>query len=90
VEDGAATENLLMMNKELNSLPKWAVRFLKGICPDYLFEDIEGDLIQKFNRDVKIFGEHKAKWLLHWNVISFLDLGLFYGKEFLQDWQEHI
>jgi hypothetical protein len=26
-----------------------------------LHEEIEGDLIQKFNRDVKIFGERKAK-----------------------------
>jgi hypothetical protein len=36
-----------------------------------LHEEIEGDLIQKFNRDVKIFGERKAKRRLIWHVVRF-------------------
>lgn len=32
------------------------LRFLRWFCPEYLFEEIEGDLIQKFEKDV-VFGE---------------------------------
>ena len=30
-------------------------------CPSHLYKEIEGDLIQKFNYDVKSFGEQRAK-----------------------------
>lgn len=46
------------MSKE--KLPQFALRFLQWFSPDHLFEEIEGDLIQKFNRDVKTLGEKKA------------------------------
>ncbi|MFM8739650.1 MAG: ABC transporter permease, partial [Cytophagales bacterium] len=36
-----------------------------------LLEEIEGDLLQKFERDMKMFGEPKAKRRLLWNVIRF-------------------
>ncbi len=44
------------MNRERQRL---IFAFLQWICPDHLYEEIEGDLIQKFNRDVKSFGEEK-------------------------------
>ncbi len=50
--------------------------FLKWFCPDHLHEEIEGDLLQKFNRDVKTFGEERAKRKLMWNAIMFFRLGL--------------
>ena len=31
----------------------WTFRFLRWFCPAQLFEEIEGDLIQKFERDLK-------------------------------------
>ncbi len=34
----------------------WMLKFLQWFCPNHLYEEIEGDLIQKFNRDVKNFG----------------------------------
>jgi putative ABC transport system permease protein len=51
--------------------PRWPLRLLKRFCPAHLHEEIEGDLIQKFNRDAKGFGERKAKRRLLWNVIRF-------------------
>jgi putative ABC transport system permease protein len=39
-------------------------------------EEIEGDLLQKFERDVKLFDEQKAKRRLFWNVIRFFRPGI--------------
>ncbi len=36
--------------------PPFALRFLRWFCPPHLYEEIEGDLIQKFNHEVKSFG----------------------------------
>ena len=55
---------------------KIAFRLLRAFCPPHLYEEIEGDLIQKFNRDVKTFGETSAKWRLLWNVIRFFRAGI--------------
>jgi putative ABC transport system permease protein len=57
-------------------------RVLKWFCPPHLYEEIEGDLIQKFNRDVKTFGEGKAKRRLMWNVIRFFRLGILLRNRF--------
>lgn len=68
------------MNKGNNSA--WVFRFLSWFCPTHLFEEIEGDLIQKFNRDVKVFGERKAKRRLLWNTIRFLRPGILLRYKF--------
>jgi putative ABC transport system permease protein len=34
---------------------KYSLRFLRWFCPPQLLEEIEGDLIQKFEKDVKTF-----------------------------------
>ena len=49
-------------------------RLLSWFCPTHLYEEIEGDLIQKFERDVKLFGEGKRRLL--WNVIKFFRPGI--------------
>ena len=59
-----------------------ALRFLKWFCPEHLYEEIEGDLIQKFNRDAKVFGERKAKERLIWNVVRFLRPGIVLRNKF--------
>lgn len=44
----------------MNSKTKW-FRLLKWFSPDHLYEEIEGDLLQKFEKDVKSFGDREAK-----------------------------
>ena len=48
------------MNNEKTSLPKWAERFLKAICPEDFREEIEGDVLQQFSRNVKVYGRRKS------------------------------
>jgi len=55
-----------------NNLPKWSRRFLKTICPDYLLEEIEGDLLQKYRFDIDAYGERSARRKLIWNILCFL------------------
>jgi ferritin len=31
----------------------WSLHFLRWFCPEQLYEEIEGDLIQKFDKEVK-------------------------------------
>lgn len=62
--------------------PKWAVRFLYSICPTHLVEEIEGDLLQKFHRDVKWYGKSKAKRRFVWNVIRFFRPGIVLRNKF--------
>lgn len=54
----------------------WAIRILRWFCPAHLLEEIEGDLLQKFAHDVKLFGERKARRRLLWNVIRFFRPGI--------------
>ncbi len=54
----------------------FAFRLLKVFYPQHLFEEIEGDLIQKFERDVRKLGERRAKRRLIWNTIRFFRPGI--------------
>jgi len=56
------------------------IRLLRWFCPSQLLEEIEGDLIQKFNRDLKSphtsgwpaeYKLRRAKRRLLWNVIRY-------------------
>ena len=62
--------------------PKWPFKFLHAICPDYLMEEIEGDLLQKYERDVKIAGVRKARRKLFWNTIRFFRPGIVLRNKF--------
>lgn len=44
----------------MKSLPKWAERLLRSICPDEVYEQIEGDLIEIYNYDEKTLGKRSA------------------------------
>jgi len=55
---------------------KLSFRLLRWFCPPQLLEEIEGDLLQKFERDVKLHGERKAKRKLLWNTIRFFRPGI--------------
>jgi ABC-type antimicrobial peptide transport system permease subunit len=63
------------MAREMDDKNMW-LRLLQFICPDHLYEEIEGDLIQKFNHDVKKFGERKAKRRFVWNIVRFIRPGI--------------
>ena len=57
-------------------------RFLRWFCPDHLYEQIEGDLIEKFEKDVKSLGERKAKQRLLWSTIRFFRPGILFRNRF--------
>jgi putative ABC transport system permease protein len=64
------------MNSQQPDLPEIVIRFLKFICPNHLFEEIEGDIIQRYVRDVKRYGEAKARRKMIWNSIRFVRPGI--------------
>jgi hypothetical protein len=66
---------------EKNPLPPYLFRILAWFCPGHLFEEIEGDLIQKFQRDRVAFGETNAKLRLAWNTLRFFRPGVILRNE---------
>lgn len=58
------------------------MRFLAWFCPDHLDEEIEGDLIQRFQEDARTLGERMAKRRLLWNSIRFLRPGIVLRNKF--------
>lgn len=62
-----------MSNK---GIPNWALRFLQFVCPEQLLEEIEGDLLQRFNRDVHTLGERKARRKFIWNSLAYCRPGI--------------
>jgi putative ABC transport system permease protein len=59
-----------------NVSKSWPLRLLRSFCPEQLYEEIEGDLIQRFNKDVRTVGESKARRRIIWNVIRFFRPGI--------------
>src|SRR5690606_29540734 len=60
----------------MKSLPRWAERFLLAICPEELHEQIEGDLIEIYNYEVKTAGKRKARVRLILACIRFFRPGI--------------
>jgi putative ABC transport system permease protein len=59
-------------------LIRLSLLFLRRVCPAHLYEEIEGDLIQKFGNDVKQHGRKKATRLFVWNTIRFFRPGILF------------
>jgi putative ABC transport system permease protein len=76
------------MDKEVTSLPKWAERFLRAICPEDLYEEIEGDLIQQFNKNLIAEGKRSAKRKLFFNTICYIRPGILFRKKYSADFHE--
>ena len=71
------------MNYPKDHTPQhFALHCLRWFCPTHVYEEIEGDLIQKFERDVKTVGEKKAKRKLIWNTIRFFRPGIILRNKF--------
>lgn len=51
-------------------------RFLGAFCPDELIEEIEGDLLQRFEKDKSRHGAAIAKRKLFWNALTFVRLSI--------------
>ncbi len=61
---------------------KFWFQFLAWFCPAQLYEGIEGDVLEQFEKDVKEIGVIKAKRRLMWNVIRFLRPGIILRNKF--------
>lgn len=54
--------------------PRWAERFLSWYCKPELLEDLQGDLNEYFERNVKSKGLIKARWIYVLDVFKFIRL----------------
>ena len=70
------------MGVKPSHIPGFALRLLRWFCPDHLLEEIEGDLIQKFQRDVSVFGERRARRRFVWNTIHLCRPGILLRNRF--------
>lgn len=65
------------------------LRILKWICPEHLYEEIEGDLIQKFRRDEEAIGKKRATRKFLWNTVRFLRPGILLRNKFSIRFNSH-
>src|SRR5260370_24419808 len=63
-----------MTNNERNE--GIAFKILRSFCPPHLLEEIEGDLLYRFESDLKEYGMQKAKRRMLWNSIRFFRPGI--------------
>jgi putative ABC transport system permease protein len=68
------------VNKPIDD--SFALRILGWFCPRHLREEIEGDLLQKFDSDKRQYGEKKAKRKLLWKVIRYCRPGIILRNKF--------
>lgn len=61
---------------------KFWFQFLAWFCPAQLYEGIEGDLLEQFEKDVEEEGVKKAKRKLTWNTIRFFRPGIVLRNKF--------
>src|SRR5688572_16469856 len=66
----------------MRSLPPWAERFLRIICPDELLDQITGDLLEIYQNDVKTIGERRAGVRLIWSTLTFFRPGIVLRNRF--------
>jgi len=50
--------------------PKRALRFLRWFCREDYLEEIEGDLVEVFGKEVEV-SPRKAKWKFAWSVLQY-------------------
>lgn len=62
--------------KPNDKIPSWPLRFLRLYCPEHLYEEIEGDLLQRFEKDVQKYGNATAQRRLAWNALRFFRPGI--------------
>ncbi len=65
------------------SPPRWATRLLSWYCKAELLEDLQGDLNEYFERNIKSKGIRKAKWIYVFDVLKFFRLYTIRKPEFI-------
>jgi putative ABC transport system permease protein len=64
------------MSRIKSKISTYAFRFLRLFCPPQLLEEIEGDLMQRYERDVKEVGDRRANRRLVWNTVRYFRPGI--------------
>lgn len=70
-----------MKDKTDRRIEAVAIRFLRWFCPERLLEEIEGDLIQRYEKDLKLVGERRARRRLVWNAVRFFRPGIVFRNK---------
>src|SRR6218665_1657817 len=52
--------------------PRWADRLLEWFCAPHLLEEVQGDLHERFQKNVRAFGEKSARWDYIVSVLGFI------------------
>src|SRR5689334_17863378 len=60
----------------------WRLKILRWFCPPDLLEEIEGDLIQRYERARAIHGEQIANWKLLLSSVRFFRPGILFRNSF--------
>ncbi|HEY0742444.1 MAG TPA: ABC transporter permease [Chryseosolibacter sp.] len=60
----------------MKALPTFIAKLIRTICPDHLVDQIEGDLIELYNYDVKTIGHARARRKLFWTALRFFRPGI--------------
>ena len=58
----------------LDKLPQWLFRFLEWTCAEKYLNELEGDLLELFERDVNELGVQTSKKELHQTSLIFRSL----------------
>jgi len=58
------------------------LRFLRKLCPDELYEGIEGDLVERYEAELKEAGRKRARIRFFFHVIKFIRPGIIFRNKF--------
>lgn len=64
------------MSKSDNGPPRTCLRFFRWFCRPEIVEDIEGDLVEAFNRNTETIGIKKARWIFRHQIILLFRPGI--------------
>jgi hypothetical protein len=72
-----------MSEDKNNHPPRWAERFLEWYCRPEILEDLQGDLYEYFDRNVKSKGIKRAKIIYIIDVLKFFRIYTIRRLEFI-------
>jgi ABC-type antimicrobial peptide transport system permease subunit len=82
-DTGTGAKESVMSQSGKNAPPKWATRLLGWYCKPELLEDLQGDLNEYFDRNVKSKGVRWARWIYIIDVLKFFRLYIIRKPEFV-------
>src|SRR5258707_10926307 len=75
--------NDIMIDQNKISPPRWAAKLLCWYCKQELLEDLQGDLSEYFERNIKSRGIRKARFIYVMDVFKFFRLYTIRKPEFV-------